>query len=227
MNDDIFGEAFMAYQLNGDDEAIQVSIDGLPQDPLPPSYFFRKYAQMPILEKKALELATGEILDVGAAAGCHSIALQDMQKSVTALEISNKAADVCRLRGVKQVIAADFFLFKEKKFDTILLLMNGLGMGQTVDGTKKLIAHAASLLNDGGCILGDTSDITYFGEPDDNSSYFGEVFFELEWKDMQSAFEWIYPDPNLLKAICEELNLHFEIVARGKHNDFLVKIAQR
>ena len=43
---------------------------------------------MPLLEKTALEMAKGSILDVGAGSGCHSLALQEMGKEVCAIEIS-------------------------------------------------------------------------------------------------------------------------------------------
>lgn len=44
--------------------------------------------QMPLLERTALQLATGKILDVGAGSGCHSLALQEAGKDVHAIDIS-------------------------------------------------------------------------------------------------------------------------------------------
>lgn len=233
MTDDIFGSAFQNYLASGEDEPIKVWIDGIEQDFLFPSYFFRSFDQMPSLEQNALKLAKGKTLDVGAAAGCHSLWLQENGVDVTALEISAAAAEVCRKRGVKKVICADFFEFQSEKFDTILLLMNGFGMGKDVEGTERLFKHAVGLLNEGGQIIGDTSDISYFDEIDGmdmsdlNEEYYGLVFFELEWKELQDSFNWIYPDPSLLKEIAERNNWKFEIVKKGSHHDFLIRISQR
>jgi hypothetical protein len=231
MQDDIFGSAFQAFLASGEDDPISVWIDGIEQDGLLPSYFFRTYDDMPKLEQNALKLANGKTLDVGAAAGCHAIWLQENGIDVTALEISKKAADVCSSRGVEKVICADFFEFKDQKFDTILLLMNGFGMGQNVEGTERLMQHAMGLLNQGGQIIGDTSDISYFDEidgmdmSDSNEDYYGCVFFELEWKSLTESFNWIYPAPALLSEIAKRNHWKFEILQNGPHHDFLLRFS--
>lgn len=231
MQVDIFGSAFKAFLASGEDDPISVWIDGIEQDGLLPSYFFRSFDRMPMLEREALKLAKGSTLDVGAAAGCHAIWLQENGIDVTALEISANAAQICTERGIKQVVCADFFQFDQGKFDTILLLMNGFGMGQDVEGTETLLKHAMGLLNEGGQIIGDTSDISYFDEIDGmdmsdlNEEYYGCVYFELEWKGLAESFNWIYPAPSLLSEIAKRNNWKFEIVQKGPHHDFLVRIA--
>ncbi|MBI1266226.1 MAG: methyltransferase domain-containing protein [Cryomorphaceae bacterium] len=231
MQDDIFGSAFQAFLASGEDAPISVWIDGIEQDGLLPSYFFRSFENMPMLEQNALKLACGKTLDVGAAAGCHAMWLQENGIDVTALEISEKAADVCSSRGVKNVVCADFFKYNDQKFDTILLLMNGFGMGQDVEGTERLLKHAMGLLSPGGQIIGDTSDISYFDEIDDidvsetSDAYYGCVFFELEWKDMAESFNWIYPAPALLAEIAARNMWKFEILQKGPHHDFLLRFS--
>ena len=42
---------------------------------------------MPILERTALQMATGRILDVGAGSGCHALALQEMGKKCVTIDI--------------------------------------------------------------------------------------------------------------------------------------------
>ena len=54
---------------------------------------------MPMLERTALQMATGQILDVGAGSGCHALALQDMGKEVCAIDISPLSVEVMKQRG--------------------------------------------------------------------------------------------------------------------------------
>lgn len=240
---DIFGEAFLAFQQDGMAEPIAVWIDDEAQDPLDPAYFFRSFDDMPLLEQHALKHARGKVLDVGAAAGCHSLWLHKNHRDVTALEISPGACEVLRSHQLPKVVEADFFDYATtEKYDTILFLMNGLGMGQTVQGTVKLLQKAKQLLAPGGVILGDSSDIAYFALGDDPSAedlawldeqkkglltqsplnhYYGMVHFSLKWKQLKNEFNWIYPDPDLLKFAAEQADLKMVKLADGPHHDFL------
>ena len=57
---------------------------------------------MPKLEKKALQMAKGKVLDAGCGAGSHSLYLQNERNlEVTAIDISPGAIEACKLRGVK------------------------------------------------------------------------------------------------------------------------------
>ena len=58
------------------------------EDEIPLTTLFRSYEDMPEIERKALDMAKGRILDVGAGAGCHSLVLQERGMDVTAIDIS-------------------------------------------------------------------------------------------------------------------------------------------
>lgn len=228
--EDVFGEAFKAYLKSKECEDFRVIIDGELQDPLPVSYFFRPAEEMPSLELFALDLVEGKVLDVGAAAGCHSLLLQE-HFDTTALEISEKACEVMESRGVKKIVCSDFFDYSNEQFDTILFLMNGLGIGKDAEGTIALLKHAKSLLTPGGFILGDSSDISYFKNEDEkkggdasfSQEYFGIVQFELQWEKLTTSFPWIYPDPSFLEQCATEAGLRMSIIAEGAHYDFLLR----
>jgi SAM-dependent methyltransferase len=242
-NDDIFGQAFLEFLVHNSSHPIDVEIDHEEQDQLDPAYFFRSFEQMPALEQHALKLARGKVLDVGAAAGCHSRWLHEHEIDVTSLEISAGACEVMRLNKLPKVVEADFFAFEpEERFDTLLFLMNGLGMGQTVEGTVRLLQKAKQLLAPGGVIIGDSSDIAYFALGDSPSAedlawlneqkkglltqspfphYYGMVHFSLKWKQLENEFSWIYPDPDLLKFAADRAELKMVKLADGPHHDFL------
>lgn len=230
---DVLGKAIHEYWQHGKAEKIKIRIDGETDEPLDPAYFFRSFDEMPYLEQYALHMAEGKCLDVGAAAGCHSLVLQEWGLDVTAVEFSKLSCEVARKRGVENVICTDLMQFDGSGYDTIFLLMNGWGLGITVEGTAKLIAKLKTMLNPGGKIIGDTSDLVYMrpnnkGQlaPSFGEKYYGEIQFDLEWKHYHTSFPWLYPAPQVLEEIARQHSMEYELVAEGDHYDFLVAISR-
>ena len=89
-----------------------------------------------------------------------------------------------------------------------------------------------ALLNPGGQILIDSSDLKYIYENEDgsfdinlNGAYYGEVDYQMIYKDVKGdRFDWLYVDFPLLKSIAETCGLHGELVAEGEHYDYLARI---
>ena len=104
------------------------------EDEIPLRTLFRTYQSMPKIEQTALDMAKGRTLDVGAASGCHSLVLQERGIDVTAIDISPLSVETMKERGVKSVREQDFFMLENKQYDTILMLMNGIG----IVGTQKV-----------------------------------------------------------------------------------------
>jgi len=75
---------------------------------------------MPDIEQKALQLCRGKVLDVGAAAGCHSIVLKKSGLSIVPVDVSEKAVEVMKARGLPEAKQADYFEMKNEKYDTLL-----------------------------------------------------------------------------------------------------------
>ncbi|ADV47910.1 Methyltransferase type 11 [Cellulophaga algicola DSM 14237] len=232
MQTDILGTAVLDFQ-NGNyttDIKTYSSLDE--EDIIPVPYLFRSYKEMPLLEKKALELAKGAILDVGCGAGSHSLYLQENGKNVTALDSSNGAIEVCKARGIKNTICTDLYNYKGEKFDTILLLMNGIGLAGKLNQVNKFLTQLKSFLNPGGQILLDSSDILYMFDPDEDGGYwipeveyYGEVSFEMEYKSNKSeSFNWLYLDYNTLQRAAVANNLECELIKEGEHFDYLAKL---
>lgn len=152
-------------------------------------YLFREFDKMNIIEKKAMSLTRGKVLDVGSGAGAHSLYLQeDLGLDVTALEISNKASEVCKLRGINKVVCMHLLDFPEEKFDTILLLMNGTGIFGKVNQVGRYLNKLNDLLKDDGQILIDSTDLIYMynelnGLDLPIDKYYGEVEFTIYYKE--------------------------------------------
>lgn len=126
---------------------------------MPMSTFFRKSVDFPFLESTALSLCRGRVLDIGAGAGCHSLTLQEQGFAVCAIDISPQAVEVMRKRGVKEVYCADIFDFQSEPFDTILMMMNGIGLVENPADLNRFLTVVHCLLTKGGQILLDSSDM--------------------------------------------------------------------
>ena len=195
-----------------------------PKVEMPVSYYFRNYNKMPELEQKALELCEGKILDIGAAAGSQALELQNRGFDITALEISPNACEVISNRGLNQVVCEDIFNFKSEKFNTLLLLMNGIGISSTLSGFKNFLKKSESLLTPGGRIIFDSCDIAYMYEELEMppNRYYGEVQCRYEYdKQLTDWFQWLYLDQNTMRKIATEENWYSEIVFEDENNQYL------
>ncbi len=230
---DPLGAACVDYMLGDKSAQIIVQSNIVEDDVLPVEYLFRGFKDMPDLEKKALTISTGKILDVGAGAGSHALYLQQNNKEVYANEISAAACDVMRQRGVKNIIQQDFYLLPEdEKYDTILMLMNGIGIAGDTNNLAKFFSKIKQLLNPGGSLIVDSSDIRYLFEEDDgsllinlNDDYYGEISYKMVYKDVKGqTFKWLFIDDELLKFYAEQNGFKMEKVAEGVHYDYLAKL---
>ena len=135
---DLFGKAIYDFQTNNSPEDIITETSISEEDEMSIEYLFRSYNEMPKLEQKALQLAHGKTLDVGCGAGSHSLSLQnDRNLDVTSIDISEKAIETCKLRGLRNAHVQNILDFEGEKFDTIILLMNGTGIFGNLKNTTQ------------------------------------------------------------------------------------------
>lgn len=232
---DILGKAILDYQLGNYSEDIFTETSISEEDVLPLPYLFRDYNEMPGIEQKALQLTYGNVLDVGCGAGSHSLFLQEERTlEVTAIDTSPGAVEACKLRGVKNVLLQDIMQYRGEKFDTILLLMNGLGICGRLKHIDPFLTHLKSLLKKDGQILLDSSDLLYMFDEDEDgghwipsrSEYYGEIEFRIRYKDLQSdPFPWLYADYNTLQNAAMASGLNCELVLEGEHFDYLARLS--
>ncbi|OXA99562.1 SAM-dependent methyltransferase [Flavobacterium oncorhynchi] len=231
---DLFGKAIYDFQTNNSPEDIITETSISEEDEMSIEYLFRSYNEMPKLEQKALQLAYGKTLDVGCGAGSHSLSLQnDRNLNVTSIDISEKAIETCKLRGLKNAHIQNILDFDGEKFDTIILLMNGTGIFGKLENCNKYLKKLKSLLNPFGQILLDSSDIIYmFDEDEDggkwipsNNDYYGELTFNISYKgEKEDTFDWLYLDYNTLQNAANANGLKCELVLEGDHYDYLAKL---
>lgn len=230
---DPMGQAITDFFHNGKAQPIRVFSSQFDEDEMPVNELFRTYAHMPALEQKALQLASGRILDVGAGSGCHSLALQDMGKEVCAIDISPCSVEVMRERGVKDARLVNLFQpdFSER-FDTILMLMNGSGIVGRIENMPAFFDKMKQLLTPEGCILMDSSDLSYLFEDENGEilidlagDYYGQVDFRMQYKEVKGdAFDWLYIDFDTLSLYANQCGFCVELVEEGKHYNYLARL---
>ena len=233
MNNDIFGTAISDYFEGNYAEDITVSAPDFDDDSIPVPYLFREYSEMPLIEQKALQLAHGDILDVGCGAGSHSLYLQKKNKNITAIDISEGAIAICKKRGIHNAITQNILALEDTSFDTILLLMNGSGIIGKLNKISDFLNHLKTLLSPGGQVLLDSSNIAYLFEEEDGGfwidttkAYYGEMRYQLKYKNQSSDwFDWLYLDFDTLKKACEASGWTCELLLEGNHYDYLAKLS--
>jgi SAM-dependent methyltransferase len=232
---DILGQALLAYHHGDTNATITVHCNVADDEPLPAAYFFRTLLQMPELERLALDESRGRVLDLGAGAGCHSLELQSRGFDVKAVDVSAGAVQVMTERGVRTVARHDLFAplpTNELPYDTILLLMNGLGLTGTLEGLDKFLAHARTLLAPGGQILATSSDVRYLYEDEDgallinlNGPYYGEVTYSLSYaKQTGVEFPWLFVDAALLNDAAQTAGYTAEFLGEDDDEQYLVRL---
>ncbi|MCC9042815.1 class I SAM-dependent methyltransferase [Myroides sp. M-43] len=231
---DLLGKAILDFQTNNNPQNVITETDISEAEEMDIAYLFREYKQMPKIEQKALNLCQGKILDVGCGAGAHAIYLQEKGFDIKAIDISKNSVEACKLRGISNVHIENILDIKKEKYDTILLLMNGTGIFGRLVHTTKYLQHLKSLLNPGGQILIDSSDLIYmFDEDEDggkwipmeNKDYYGELTFTVGYKgEVDEPLDWLYLDYNTLQNAAHANELTCKLILEGDNCDYLAQL---
>lgn len=237
---DPMGAAIYDYYKNGRSGVLRVCSSQFEDDEIPVADLFRKYEDMPVLERTALELSEGDILDVGAGSGCHSLALMSMGKKVTAIDISPLAVSVMKERGINALNVNLYDESFDERFDTVLMLMNGTGIIGTLENMPVFFGRIRQLLKPGGVLLVDSSDLRYLYEEEDGSlmidlaeDYYGLIDYRMEYTGNADSlldvvkgevFDWLYVDFDTLAFYAQENGFNAELIAEGGHYDYLAAL---
>lgn len=226
---DVLGRALKEYYFDGASTKLWVHDNHGPKEEMPINIYFRDLEAMPYLETLALQMCIGKTLDIGAGAGSHALALQKNNLEVQAIDISDGAVEVMIDRGVNAK-CSDFFAFQNEQFDTLLLLMNGIGLVQNISGLKDFLAHAKTLLKDGGQLIFDSSNLAYLYDYEipQLAHYYGEVKCCYEYRKQKTEwFSWLYVDAITLANIAFSSGYNTEILFTDSSDQYLARLTLR
>jgi SAM-dependent methyltransferase len=230
---DVMGLAAADYLAGITNGKIKVKSNIVEDDVIPVPYLFRTFDKMPPVEQKALQLCRGRVLDVGSGTGSHALWLQQQGYDVTALEMSPGLCEVMQQRGVNQLVEADFFTWHPQgQFDTLLMLMNGIGLVGKLDRLPEFYQRAKQLLAPGGQLLIDSSDIAYLFDdeetqdlPETFDHYYGEIQYQMIYKQAKtSRFHWLFIDPYMLAQTAEDNGWQCNILSQGENGEYLARL---
>ncbi len=232
MHEDIYGKALLNFARGKNGGTLMLHTSYGDTEEMPIEIFFREDNELSELEEIALALCDGKVLDVGAGAGIHTLYLQKQGIQVEALDISKRACKCMKIRGVTHPIHHDFFtLPPTSKYDTLLLLMNGIGLAGELKMLKNTLQQAEKLLNPGGQILFDSSNIQYLYEDygiEKPKYYFGEIEYQYEYKGERGIpFKWLFIDQESLIKIADEENWLIQFLYEDENDQYLVRMVKK
>jgi SAM-dependent methyltransferase len=219
----------------GQHDALIVVYDDFERDEVPVSYFFRSPEEFPPDEQMALDRCRGRVLDVGAGSGRHSLVLQERGFSVTAIEILPALVNILRDRGVRDARLTTWMDLEAEPFDTVLLMMNGLGLAETLPGLRRFLRKLRRLVRPDGQVLADSTDVRVRMDPlaarmggsrRVDGRYVGELHFQLEFEGLKGApFPQLYVDAETLDRYARREGWGCEVIrAPDDHGHYLARL---
>lgn len=225
---DVYGDFLKDYLAKGKTSTIWLHNNYAEAEEMPVEVFFRKVYEITDLEAFALRQCKGKVLDIGAGAGAITLILQKRGFDVTALEISPGAAEVMQKRGVQKIINTNIFDYQDEQYDTLLLMMNGIGFCQYLDEIERFLHHAKKLLKPEGQILFDSSDVLYLYENKkyEDDGYYGEIDYQYEYKGKKGDwFTWIYVARDIMKEIATKCGYQMEVLFDDGSDQYLARLS--
>lgn len=222
------GLALLSY-LDGNKDEVIINKSIFGSFEVPVSIYFRDRDALPEAENYALSLCQGSILDIGAGSGCHSLILQEEGADVTSMDISLLNIQVMKQQGLKKVIRANIFHYTQQRFDTLLMLMNGIGLTEDLNGLERFLNHAHTLIRPGGRLIFDSTDMSVeipnAANKNKEEEYFGTVKYRMQWRNLEGApFKWLYVAAPPLRMICKKTGWEMQVVFEDNDGHFLVML---
>lgn len=227
MEKDVFGKALSDYYYQSQAAPLLLHTSYGTTEDMPVDWLFRDEEDFPLLEQKALELCRGKVLDIGAGAGSHALELQRKGLSVTALDVSPEATRIMSKRGVYDARCTSYQDFEGNNYDTILLLMNGIGITGRLSALSHFLTQMRRILNPGGQLIFDSSDIAYLYEeyPFPKDKYYGEISFCYEYRGQKGPwFDWLYVDQKTLLAQAAHAGWQGKVLYEDSNQQYLVRL---
>lgn len=212
-NNDAFGMALYDYYYGNKDSPLYfVYTDKKVKRNL--HRYFRNGSQFSDLEKRLFEEARGEVLDIGCSTGYYIPFFRNANK-VTGIDSSEYAIKLSYKNGVKGCKVANIFNYNpQKKFDTITLLENNLGIGGDLDGVRRLVGKIQGLLDENGKVLIIQKNI--------RPRYKIYQVKQL-YKGFTNEFKWIHLRLDLIKELFNDFGFTVDILDKNKRSQYLLE----
>lgn len=223
--DDAFGDALLDAMGGGAGAHIIERDDGLVEPFASTEPYFGDAGAFASIESSALEYLVGRVLDIGAGAGRFALEAQSRGHEVTALDDSPGAAQVCRDRGVDQVVNTSFHLYEpDTPFDTFLMMGHNLGL--LAPDPVRSLDRIRAMARPGARIVGTTLDpyrtediahLTYHQMNRARGRRAGHIVMRVRRRELIGPwFDYLFCSEEELADIASEAGWTAEIIERDE-----------
>lgn len=164
-----------------------------------PSFYFQEYPDWHQIEKEAMKFVKGRVLDIGCGAGRMALYLQGKGHHVLGIDISPKAIEVCRMRGLKhtQNLSITQVSLRLGRFDTILMMGNNFGLFANLKRAKWLLRRFYGMTSPHAKIIANTVDVYDTENPDhlayqkynrDRGRMSGQIRIRIRYRKMKTPW---------------------------------------
>jgi len=190
--------------------------------------YFTLDGELAALDAKAIERCHGRVLDVGAGAGRHALALEARGLEVVAIDVSPIAVALCEARGVKDARVFDVMDLSSDeplgRFDSLLFGMQTIGVAGGFETLGELLKRLKGCLAPGAELIVDSSDLreAWDGDDSDRSASRGEIVLSTRYRGWRGdPFPWIYLAEEDLKRIASAAGFEMETLGRVASGEYL------
>lgn len=133
-----------------------------------PAAYLAPFKRWPARQRRAMRLARGRVLDVGAGGGRVALHLQEHGHDVVAIDRSPGVVEACRRRGVRDAreLALEDVNPALGAFDTVVMFGNNLGLLAGKTKSRRLLRRLDAVTSNRGRILGETTDPSKTEDPE-------------------------------------------------------------
>jgi len=186
--------------------------DGLINGLMSDSYFAAP-DQWPPYDHRAIERVRGRVLDVGVGAGRVALILRERGVAVTGLDISLGAIEVCRARGLQDLVHAsvDEHAKAGHRYDTFLLLGNNIGLLEGRERATAFLTALAEMASPGAQIIAqgtnpygttDPVQVTYHRSNRERGRFGGQLRLRLRYRELATDwFDYLVCSPEELAEL--------------------------
>ncbi len=201
--------------------------------------FFEQPEEFLEIDRIAYQLCRGRILDIGAGVGRFALPLQKQGLTVCAMEELPQAIAIMQERGVQDICSMELDDFLDQsivneKFDTVLMIMNGLGIVGTFDKLALFLDKIKPFLKPDGQILADSMSVNLSKVNDFSKhieiqkmdgKYPGEVQLKFEYQGvLGSDVAWLHIDEIALASLAEKTGWVSDVIYRDDDGTYLTRL---
>jgi len=180
------------------------------------------------LDQLALDRCRGRVLDVGAGAGRHALALQGMGREVVAIDLSPICVSLCQERGVRDARTFDVMTIDSEeqcgRFDSIFFGMQTIGVAGGVVPLEKLLRRLQNCLEPGGALIVDSRALreAWEGDESDASPSRGEIVLSTRYRGWRGEhFPWVYLAEADLTDVAARAGFEMETLGSVESGEYL------